>query len=159
MVSYFLVKSEPGEYSWDDLVRDGHTVWSGVRSFEARHHLRQMSVGDRVLFYHSGAERAVVGVASVRRAAYADPTAPAGEWSAVDLEPIQPLVRPVTLARIKSDPAFARLALVQRSRLSVLPVLPGHFQRILELGETVLASELPWKPSPTARRHPQQSGV
>jgi predicted RNA-binding protein with PUA-like domain len=159
MVNYFLAKTEPGEYSWDDLVRDGRTVWSGVRSFAARRHLRQMSVGDRVLFYHSGAARAVVGIATVVRAAYPDPTASQADWSAVDLEPVTPLGRPVTLEQIKSDPALSELALVRQPRLSVLPVLPGHFQHILELGATVLGADRPASPLPVARRRYQQSGV
>ncbi len=158
MVSYFLVKSEPAEYSWDRLVEEGRTAWSGVRSFAARHHLRQMSVGDRVLFYHSGTERAVVGIASVARAAYPDPTASGGDWSAVDLEPIAPLTHPVTLEQIKNDSTFAHLALVHQPRLSVLPVLPGHYQRILELAETPPDPDRP-TPPPAVRRRYQFPGV
>ncbi len=158
MASHFLVKSEPGEYSWDRLVEEGRTMWSGVRSFAARHHLRQMAVGDRVLFYHSGTERAVVGIATVARAAYPDPTASGGDWSAVDLEPVAPLARPVTLEQIKNDPVFAHLALLHQPRLSVLPVLPGHYQHILELAETPLEPGRS-TPPPAGRRRYQHPGV
>src|SRR5258705_8774011 len=101
---YWLVKQEPEAYSWDDLVRDRGTEWTGVRNFQARNNLRQMKVGDRVLFYHSGEQKAVVGVAQVAKAAYADPTADEGEWVAVEIKPLKPLREPVPLATIKVTP-------------------------------------------------------
>jgi predicted RNA-binding protein with PUA-like domain len=129
----WLVKQEPEDYPWSQLVADGGTAWTGVRNFQARNHLRAMQPGDRVLYYHSGAGRAVVGLAEVARAAYPDPTATEGDWSAVDLKPVRPLPRPVTLAAIKADPALKNLSLIRQSRLSVMPVGDAEFERLLEL--------------------------
>jgi len=134
----WLVKSEPSQYAWKDLVADGGTVWDGVRNAEARNHLAAMGVGDLALFYHSGGDKAVVGVARCRRAAYPDPTADDERWVAVDLAPVLPMVRPVTLSQVKADAALAGIALVTRSRLSVIPVSITHFRRILKLGQTSL---------------------
>jgi predicted RNA-binding protein with PUA-like domain len=130
--STWLVKSEPSAYSWDDLVRDGRTVWDGVRNPLARSHLEAMRQGDRVLFYHSSVGKEVVGLARVAREAYPDPRDP--RWLAVDLEPVKPFAKPVPLAAIKADRKLAGLALVRQPRLSVMPVEPAHFERILELG-------------------------
>src|SRR5690606_18692611 len=105
----WLVKSEPDAYAWDDLVRDGRTVWDGVRNALARRHLAAMRRGDLVLYYHSNVGKEVVGVARVVREAYPDPTARSGDWLAVDLEPVKPLAKPVSLAAIKADPALAGL--------------------------------------------------
>lgn len=138
MPAHFLVKSEPGKYSFADLVKDKKTRWDGVRSFEARNNLRAMNPGDLLLFYHSNEGKEVVGVARVARAAYPDPTAPGEDWSAVDVEPVKPLAQPVTLAAIKADAALADVALLKRSRLSVVPISPVHFKRILALGKTKL---------------------
>lgn len=135
-VQYWLVKQEPGEYSWADFVAEGGTAWTGVRNYQARNHLRAMRKGDWVAFYHSGSERAVVGLARVRREAYPDPTAREGDWVAVDLEPVKPLARPVTLAEIKSDPELRNMALVRQSRLSVLPVTAAQWKRLLALAQT-----------------------
>jgi predicted RNA-binding protein with PUA-like domain len=135
---YFLAKSEPETYAWETLLREGHTRWDGVRNFEARNHLRSMKRGDLVLFYHSGKERAVVGVARVTREAYPDPTAREGDWSVVDVEPVTPLKQSVTLAQIKDDPELADILLVRRSRLSVMPLERAAFERILKLGGTRL---------------------
>lgn len=134
--SYWLVKSEPSTYSWEDLVREQRTTWDGVRNFEARNNLRQMRSGDLVLFYHSNQGKAIVGVAKVVRDAYPDPKARAGDWSAVDLAPIQALKAPVELATIHADSRFSNMALVKRSRLSVQPVTAIEFRRVLELGQT-----------------------
>jgi predicted RNA-binding protein with PUA-like domain len=136
---YWLVKQEPADYAWAQFVADRRTAWTGVRNYAARNHLRAMAPGDLVLYYHSGEARQIVGVACVARAAYADPTATAGDWSAVDLQPVQPLAQPVTLAAVKADPALAGLALVRQSRLSVMPVEPAAFERILKLAATRLA--------------------
>jgi predicted RNA-binding protein with PUA-like domain len=131
----FLVKQEPSDFSWDDFVRDGRTAWTGVRNYAARLHLRAMQAGDPVLFYHSGEGKEVVGVARVLRAAYLDPTGdPAEEWAAVDLEPVRPFKQPVTLFTIKSDKTLKDIELVRQSRLSVMPLRPGEYARLLELG-------------------------
>jgi len=135
-MKYWLVKSEPETYSWAALVKEGRTAWTGVRNFAARNHLRAMAPGDRVGFYHSGAAKSVVGLARVARAAYPDPTADEGDWSAVDLAPVKPLARPVTLAAIKADNLLREMTLVRQSRLSVSPVAPGQFARLLTLAET-----------------------
>lgn len=144
MAAHWLAKSEPDEYSWDDLARDERGRWDGVRNYTARNHLRAMKRGDLVLFYHSGSRREIVGIARVVREAYPDPTAEDAdasnnEWSAVDVAPVKKLRTPVTLAAIKADRAFAGMLLVRQSRLSVMPVSPAHFRRILKLGETRLA--------------------
>ena len=134
MKRYWLVKQEPSAYSWDDFVRDGRTTWSGVRNFTARNNLRAMQVGDEVLFYHSVVGKAVVGVAEVVRAAYPDPTAKEGDWSAVDLVPKRPLAQPVTLEQVKQAPALKEIALVRLSRLSVQSLTAPEFREILRLG-------------------------
>lgn len=132
---YWLVKQEPEDYSWADFVRDGRTAWTGVRNYAARLHLRGMQPGDSVLFYHSGDEKSVVGLARVARPAYTDPTAAAEEgWVAVDLEPVAPLRQPVTLAQIKAEPALKEIALVRQSRLSVMPLRAAEFNRLRKLG-------------------------
>ncbi len=130
------MKSEPGAYSWDDLVRDGQTYWDGVRNYESRNNMRAMAVGDIVLYYHSGKGPAVVGIAEVVREHYQDPTTEDIRWSVVDIKPIRPLHRPVTLAEIKRDPKLSEMQLVRRSRLSVTPVAAGEFLAVLELSET-----------------------
>jgi predicted RNA-binding protein with PUA-like domain len=132
---YWLVKQEPEAYSWDDLVRDHATEWTGVRNFQARNNLRQMKVGDRVLFYHSGEQKAVVGVAQVAKAGYPDPTADDGEWVAVDIKPVKPLREPVPLTTIKVTPKLANMLLVRQSRLSVTPVTKEEFETIVALGK------------------------
>lgn len=135
---YFLVKSEPSKYSFAQLVKEGRTVWDGVRNFEARNSLRAMKEGDLALFYHSNDGKCVVGVARVLREAYADPTAPGEDWSVVELGPVLALKANVTLDQIRSDPSLADIALLRRSRLSVVPVSREHFERILELAKTKL---------------------
>jgi predicted RNA-binding protein with PUA-like domain len=131
---YWLVKQEPASYSWTDFIREGRTAWTGVRNYAARHHLRAMRAGDRVFFYHSGEDKCVVGLAKVTRPAFADPTADEEGWVAVELAPVQPLPRPVTLAQIKADPALEQMELVRQSRLSVSPVRPAEFARLKKLG-------------------------
>jgi predicted RNA-binding protein with PUA-like domain len=132
-VNYWLVKQEPSDYSWSDFVRDRGTSWTGVRNYTARNNLRRMSKGDEVLFYHSGEEKAVVGIAEVVKTAYADPTAREGDWSTVDLRPLKALPRPVTLAQIKSEPRLKDIALVRQSRLSVMPLSEQDFRLILSM--------------------------
>jgi predicted RNA-binding protein with PUA-like domain len=135
-MDYWLVKQEPEAYSWADLVSDGGTAWTGIRNFQARNFLRAMKEGDRVLFYHSVSEKQVVGVARVARAAYADPTAEDADWSCVDLKPLAPLKSPVTLETITADAVLRDLPLIRQSRLSVMPLTPVQFERILVLGQT-----------------------
>ncbi len=136
--SYWLVKSEPDKYSWDDLVRDGSTYWDGVRNAQARNNLQAMKKGDLVLYYHSNEGREVVGVARVTRTAYPDPTTDDERWVVVDLEPVKPLSRAVTLGEIKADPRLANVPLVTQSRLSVMPIEAPAFNRILSFGRTRL---------------------
>jgi predicted RNA-binding protein with PUA-like domain len=126
----WLVKEEPTNYSFDDLVRDGRTTWSGVRNALAQKHLRAMQKGDRVLYYHTGNEKAVVGTASVARAPAPDPADPSGKLYAVDIEAGRRLDRPVSLADIKAQPFFADFALVRMARLSVMPVTDAQWERI-----------------------------
>lgn len=135
-MNYWLVKSEPFAYSYDDLVNEGKTMWEGVRNYAARNHLREMRVGDLVLFYHSRKGLEVVGIAKVVRDAYPDPTAEKGDWSVVDLVPYKRLNKPVTLQKIKETPALAEIALVRIGRLSVMPMTKPAFDLILEMGET-----------------------
>jgi predicted RNA-binding protein with PUA-like domain len=135
-MSYWLVKSEPEAYAWAQLVKDGVTAWTGVRNFAARNHLRAMKSGDHVFFYHSGAEKSVVGLAQVVKEAYPDPTATEGDWSCVDLAPEKALAKPVTLAEIKSDKILKEMVLAKQSRLSVSPVMQEQFERLLQLAKT-----------------------
>jgi len=133
--AYWLVKSEPFKYSWDDLVEDGSTYWDGVRNYQARNNLRAMKVGDYALYYHSNEGKAVVGIAKVTRSAYPDPTTDDERWVVVDVAPVKPLKAPVTLAQIKADPKLGKIPLVTHSRLSVMPLEKADFDRILELGK------------------------
>ena len=134
MKNFWLVKQEPSSYSWSDFVAEGQTSWTGVRNYTARNNLRKMRKGDELLFYHSGEEKAVVGMAKVTRPAYPDPTATGGDWSAVNLAPIKPLRRPVTLRQIKSDPRLKRIQLVRQSRLSVMLMAATDFRAIVLMG-------------------------
>ena len=134
--NYWLVKSEPAAYSWTALVKDGRTAWTGVRNFAARLNLRAMKKGDAVFFYHSMTDKAVVGLARVEREAYPDPTATEGDWSCVDLAPVKPLKKPVSLDEIKADKILKDLPLVKQSRLSVSPLTEAQFERLLALAGT-----------------------
>src|SRR5437588_13039041 len=135
MKNFWLVKQEPSDYSWSDFVADSGTSWTGVRNYAARNNLRRMSKGDQVLFYHSGEDKAVVGIAKVTRTAYRDTTAKEGDWNAVDLVPVKSLRKPVTLAEIKSKPALKNIALVRQSRLSVMPLGGKDFRLIIEMSK------------------------
>jgi predicted RNA-binding protein with PUA-like domain len=135
-MQYWLVKSEPFVFSFEDLVRDGKTRWDGVRNYQARNHLRAMSPGDLCLFYHSNEGLAVVGIARVTGGHYPDPTAESGDWSAVDMAPFRALERPVALAAIKAEPRLQQIGLVRNGRLSVMPLTSDEFYTILEMGET-----------------------
>ncbi len=134
--AYWLVKSEPFKYSWDDFVRDGSTYWDGVRNALARNNLKAMRVRDLVLYYHSNEGKEVVGVARVTKPAYPDPTTDDERWLVVDLEPVKPLARPVSLAEIKATPSLRKIPLVAQSRLSVMPLEKRAFDTILEMGGT-----------------------
>mgnify|MGYP001546321095 FL=1 len=131
---YWLVKSEPESYSWDNLVRDGKTAWTGVRNYTARIHLNAMRVGDEVLFYHSVTEKSIVGVARVSKAAFPDTTADEDGWVAVELAPVRPLAKPVTLAQIKTESSLKDIGLVRQGRLSVMPLKAAEYAKILKLG-------------------------
>jgi predicted RNA-binding protein with PUA-like domain len=133
MKSFWLVKQEPSSYSWSDLIGEGQTSWTGVRNYSARNNLRKMRKGDEVLFYHSGEEKAVVGIAKVLRTAYRDSTAKEGDWSTIDLAPIKPLRRPVTLREIKGNPRLKGIPLVRQSRLSVMPLAEPAFREIVNI--------------------------
>ncbi len=129
-MKYWLVKSEPEVYSWDQFVKDKKTYWDGVRNYQARNNMREMEKGDHVIFYHSGDERAAVGIAEVVTTAYQDPTTDEDAWVVVDLKPIRPLKSPVTLATIKSTKGFENIALVKQGRLSVVQLTKKEFELI-----------------------------
>ena len=129
-MKYWLVKSEPEVYSWDQFVKDKKTYWDGVRNYQARNNMREMEKGDHVIFYHSGEERAAVGIAEVVTTAYQDPTTDEDAWVVVDLKPIRPLKSPVTLATIKSTKGFENIALVKQGRLSVVQLTKKEFELI-----------------------------
>jgi predicted RNA-binding protein with PUA-like domain len=132
--NFWLVKQEPSSYSWSDLVAEGETSWTGVRNFTARNNLRKMRKADEVLFYHSGEEKAVVGIAKVMRTAYPDPTAKEGDWSTVDLAAVKPLAWPVTLREIKGNSRLRGIPLIRQSRLSVMPLAEPEFREIVNMG-------------------------
>lgn len=134
-MNYWIVKSEPETYAWSQLVKDGHTAWTGVRNFAARLNLRAMKSGDLVFFYHSGEQKAVVGIARVKKEFYPDKTAKEGDWSCVDLAAVKELAQPVTLAQIKADKVLKEMVLAKQSRLSVSPVTKAQFDRLLQLAE------------------------
>jgi predicted RNA-binding protein with PUA-like domain len=134
MKSFWLVKQEPSSYSWSDFLAEGETSWTGVRNFAARNNLRKMQQGDEVLFYHSGDEKAVVGIARVSRTAYPDPTAKEGDWSTVTLAPVKSLARTVTLREIKGNSRLKGIPLIRQSRLSVMPLSEPAFREILNMG-------------------------
>lgn len=134
MKNFWLLKQEPSSYSWSDFVAEGETSWTGVRNFAARNNLRRMQKSDEVLFYHSGDEKAVIGIAKVTRTAYPDPSAKEGDWSTIDLAPIKPLRLPVTLREIKGNSQLKGIALVRQSRLSVMPLSEAEFREIAKMG-------------------------
>jgi len=132
---FWLVKSEPSSYSWENLVADGKTAWTGVRNFTARNNLREMRTGDAVFFYHSVVGKEIVGIAKVIREAYPDSTAKEGDWSAVDLAPDKALAKPVALDAIKRNPKLKEMALLRLSRLSVQPVAAAQFEEIARMAK------------------------
>jgi predicted RNA-binding protein with PUA-like domain len=130
---HWLLKSEPDVYSFDQLVADGKTVWDGIRNFEARNNLRAMKKGDLCLFYHSNDGKAVVGIAKVIGEPRPDPKD--AEWTAVEIEPVRALARPVTLAEMREHRVLANMAMVRRPRISVTPVTPDEYEAVQELGK------------------------
>lgn len=130
-MAYWLMKSEPGSYGWDDLARDGSTEWDGVRNAAARLHLKAMRDGDEAFFYHSGADKAVVGIMRIARGPAPDPSDP--DWVSVQVEPVRPLAPPVTLSAIKAEPRLAALEMLRQSRLSVSPVRDEEWRALLDL--------------------------
>jgi len=126
----WLIKEEPTNYSFDDLLRDGRTVWSGVRNPVAQKHLQSIHKGDLIFFYHTGDVKAVVGIAKAAGAPYPDPADKTGKFHAIDVVPVRKLKSPVTLAAVKADKAFASFPLVRISRLSVMPVTDDEWKRI-----------------------------
>ncbi len=137
MAGYWLIKSEPSTYSFDTLVTDGRTVWDGVRNYEARNNLRAMSKGDLLFFYHSNEGKEIVGVARVASEHYRDPSTDE-DWSVVDVEPVQPLRRSVSLATLKADPVLCMMHVVRKSRISVTRVTEAEFRAVLALANTRL---------------------
>lgn len=133
-MNHWLVKTEPGTYSWSDLLRDGKTRWDGVRNFQARNNIGAMRAGDLALFYHSVSEKSILGAVRIASAPYPDPTAKGGSWLVVDVEPSFGLREPVTLDRIKEEPALRGMVLLKQSRLSVQPVAKAEFDRIVAIG-------------------------
>lgn len=133
-MAFWLVKSEPDAFSWDEQVANDVEPWTGVRNHQAKKNLAAMKVGDRAFFYHSNVQRAIVGVVEIVREAYPDPTAESGAWVCVDVKAIGPMPRPVTLAEIKQSPELEELALVRQSRLSVCPVSAAHWLVLCQMG-------------------------
>lgn len=133
MAAYWILKTEPSTYSYDDLEKEGRTVWDGVKNAQALIHIRSMKAGDRALIYHSGDGKALVGLARIAAAPYADPAAADPKLVVVDVEPERRLPREVTLAEIKAEPAFAQLGLVRQGRLSVVPVPPDQWRKLLAM--------------------------
>ena len=134
MPAYWLVKSEPDAFSWDQQVANRIEPWTGVRNHSAKINLKAMQVGDLAFFYHSTIGKHIVGVVEVVREAYPDPTAEKGDWVSVDMKTVRPLPKPVALADIKTDPSFADLALMRQSRLSVIPVSKSHWDKLCRMG-------------------------
>ncbi len=136
--AFWIVKSEPDVFSYDQLVKDDTARWDGVRNYQARNNLRAMKLGDYCLFYHSNIGLEIVGIARVQREHYPDPTAEKGDWSCVDLEPVKAFKRPVPLSEIKNNPDLQQIALVRNGRLSVMPLGFDEFSTLLSMGDTQL---------------------
>lgn len=132
-MNYWLVKSEPFKYSWEQFQKDGKTFWDGVRNYAARNNLKAMEKGDKVFFYHSNEGLEIVGIAEVVKTAYQDPTTDDANWVVVDMKPLTTLPKPVTLAAIKAEPKLANMALVKLSRLSVGPVTADEYKQVMKM--------------------------
>ena len=135
-MSFWLIKSEPFKYSWDQFVKEKQTFWDGVRNYQARNNLRAMKKGDLALWYHSNEGLEIVGIAKVVTEAYQDPTTEETAWVVVDFKPVKKLKKPVSLATVKADKRLANMALVKAQRLSVQPVTEAEWEIIMELSET-----------------------
>lgn len=133
-INYWLVKQEPESYSWETFVKDGKTAWTGIRNYQARNNLRAMKKGDVVFYYHSVSEKQIVGMATVSKEHYADPTAQEGDWSCVELKAGRTLKSPVTLEQMKADKALQDMPLLRHTRLSAMPITAAHAARIQQLG-------------------------
>lgn len=136
MPNYWLMKSEPSTYGWDDLVREGETVWDGVRNHRASNNMRAMKVGDQAFFYHSVKGKEIVGIVQISKAGIADPTDPEGKWATVYIKPVRALERPVTLAEIKADETLQDIELIRLSRLSVAEIRPDEWAKICDMAKT-----------------------
>lgn len=136
MPDYWLIKSEPFKYSWDELERDGETLWDGVRNHRAANNLRAMKKGDRCFFYHSNKGLEIVGIAEVSEAGLTDPTDPEGKWPTVKVTPLEALARPVSLKQIKAEPALNGIEIVRLSRLSVAEIRPAEWEKIIAMSKT-----------------------
>ncbi|MCB0700368.1 MAG: EVE domain-containing protein [Chitinophagales bacterium] len=134
-MKYWLMKSEPFKYSWEQFVKDKKTFWDGVRNYAARNNMKEMEKGDQVLFYHSNEGKEIVGIAEVIKTAYQDPTTDDTNWVVVDIKPVKSVPEPVTLAAIKAEPALAEMELVRLARLSVSKVSAAEFKKILKMGK------------------------
>ena len=134
-MNYWLIKQEPEKYSFDDLVKEGATEWTGVRNFQARNNLRAMKPGDKILFYHSISEKAIVGVAEVSKEAFQDSTDETGKWIAVEIKPVEKFEKIVTLDQIKTNESLQNIALIKQSRLSVVPLTREEFEIIINLSK------------------------
>jgi predicted RNA-binding protein with PUA-like domain len=135
-MAHWLMKSEPFKYSWDDLLKDGRTHWNGVRNHQAALYLKAMAIGDEVFFYHSNEGLAVVGIATVVKLAYPDPSDEKGRFVMVDIEPTRALTSPVTLAQMKAEPRLSGMKMFQQFRLSVCPIEDGEWDVVLEMAGT-----------------------
>ena len=133
-MAYWLMKSEPSAYSWEQFVKDKRTNWSGVRNFQAAANLKAMKVGDRAFFYHSNEGLAVVGICEIVKEAYPDPSDKTGKFVQVDVKPVAPMKQPVTMAEIKATPALSDMVLVKNSRLSVQPVTAAQWKAVCKMG-------------------------
>ncbi len=138
---YWLMKSEPNKYSWDDLVRDGRTYWDGVRNYESRNNLAAMNEGDLAFYYHSNIGKEIVGIVEIVRSSYPDPTIDDETWVVVDVAPLVPLADSVSLATIKDDRALSEIQLVKRGRLSVIPITAAEFRHVAKLGGTKIPAK------------------
>ena len=134
-INYWLIKSEPHKYSWDQFEKDGSTFWDGVRNYEARNNLQAMKKGDLLLYYHSNEGKEIVGIAKLKTEAYQDPSTDDSRWVAVDVEPFKKLKNPVSLATLKATPELQNMKMVRQGRISVTPVTPAEFDKILALSE------------------------
>jgi predicted RNA-binding protein with PUA-like domain len=133
---YWLMKSEPAAYGWDRLVKEGGTLWDGVRNHRAKLNLQAMKVGEQAFFYHSVTGKEIVGVVEIARAGLGDPKDETGTWAAVEIKPVRKLERPVTLAEIKADPALGEIELIRQSRLSVAEIRPEEWRHILAMAKS-----------------------